>query len=171
MSAAGLPTPADYFGCDPGVNRRRHVEIKQARSEHAAAIVENLRDVNLHDLEFTASTALDILEDEIAKSIFAYVGMVDGRAVALWGVQSSGMVSGYGYLWLVTTKAADEHPFLFARRSKLFVDEISRSFKTLHGMVDPKFSRSIRWLRWLGFEVGEPEMIEKTKVRKFWRTS
>lgn len=140
------------------------VKIAFAKPEDTVFILQDLREYAVpEDIEWcnVGST----LKKDIESSAWAYTGYYENRPAVIWGVKASSMVSGYGYLWLISTKICDEHPFLFARHSRLFVDQIKSVFPVLHGMVERKYVRSQKWLRWLGFTIydtGDPIYLEFT---------
>jgi len=132
-------------------------------------ICENLRENSILDTELVGIKLVEEMASALEASLVAYAGFVDGDLIAIWGVKSSSMVSGYGYLWMVTTKTADEHPLVLARYSRRVIDYLLNHYSLLHGFVGWKYERSIRWLKWLGFEIGEPERHDKVMVRPFVR--
>lgn len=140
------------------------VRIEYAQAEHAPLILQNLRDYAVpEDIEkFGVGPRL---KNDIASSAWAYAGYHDEALAVIWGVKASSMISGYGYLWMISTKVCDEHPFLLARHSKMFIEQMTKTFPVLHGLVERKYTRSIRWLRWLGFTIvdaGDPIYFEFT---------
>ena len=70
------------------------------------------------------------------------------------GVTSVTLLSDTAYLWIVTTKVVEEHPFVFARYSQMFIRSLlQQQYTSIQGCVDPQFTKSVRWLKWLGFEI------------------
>lgn len=132
---------------------------------HAPLMLQNLRDLAVPEDVEQVGDVLGRLRTEIATSAWAYAGYYKDDLAVLWGVKASSMVSGYGYLWLISTKVAEEHPFLFARHSRMFVDQMKKIFPVMHGMVERRYKRSQNWLRWLGFiivDTGDPIYYEFT---------
>ena len=119
----------------------------------AAEAVRNLRPEQ-GELITAAMFTEAALDERVQESRHCFVGRANGELAVLWGVLMPSLLTGIGVIWAVTTTVADEHPFVFARHSKLAVDEIKQHYTELKGLVDPRYKRSIRWLKWLGFEVG-----------------
>lgn len=94
------------------------------------------------------------IDGAIAGADFAWAGEADGEMVALWGVQSESLLSRQGYCWLLTTPALAEHMFTFVRYSRIELAKIETNYDLLYGWVDASNKKSIRWLSWLGFEIG-----------------
>lgn len=89
-------------------------------------------------------------------SQYHWVGRVDGDIVCAFGVIPPSVLSNTAYLWSVTTDKVEDHKFLFVRYSQRMIELIHREFPRIIGHANPKDTRSIRWLRWLGAVFGEP---------------
>lgn len=140
------------------------VRIEYAKPAHVPAMLENLRDNAVPETVEWVNVGKTLMRD-IQESAWSYAGWHEDRLAVVWGVKASSMVSGYGYLWLISTRVCDEHPFLFARHSRIFVDQIKSTFPVLHGLVERRYERSQRWLKWLGFmliDTGNPDFYEFT---------
>lgn len=86
-----------------------------------------------------------------------WVGFADGKLVCMWGVIAPTLLSERAYLWLHTTEAVHDHEFVFVRGSQRAVEKLRTQFVTIEGHVRVGADRSIRWLKWLGAKLGEPE--------------
>lgn len=147
------------------VTKMGTVRIEYAKANHAPFILQNLRDQAIPPVVEWIGNVEGRLRQEIEGSAWAYAGYYNDDLAVVWGVKASSMVSGYGYLWMISTQVCDEHPFLLARHSRKFVDEIKSVFPVLHGLVERKYRRSQNWLRWLGFslvDTGDPIYYEFT---------
>lgn len=106
-----------------------------------------------------------LLAQEITKSFLSYAGMIEGKTVALWGAHVAGVLSDEAYIWLVCSSLVDKYPFVFLRHSRKVLRSFAGEFKVIRGVVHVDFSKSVKWLEWLGFEI-EPAEGE---VRRFSR--
>lgn len=96
-----------------------------------------------------------VIEDAIDHAEQCWVGKIDGQIVCIWGTERTGtLLSDEVYLWVLTTKLVDEHPFLFLRYSREFVKQLCERNHRVWGLVNPRYTVSIQWLKWLGFNVG-----------------
>lgn len=87
----------------------------------------------------------------------ARVLILDGELAALYGVAPVSVMGGQGCPWLLGTDACLRHWRTFLRHSRpVFIRQASR-YSYLENRVHVKNVPSIRWLRWLGFEL-EPAM-------------
>ena len=93
----------------------------------------------------------------IAATSATWVGAVDGELVCMWGVIPPTLLSSQCYLWLFTTPEIKGNEFRFTRHSQVVIEEILEEYPEIIGHVRAGEDRSMRWLKWLGAELGEPE--------------
>ena len=94
-------------------------------------------------------------------------GTINGMVAAVWGLAPTSLLSGSAYLWLYTTPVVDDHKFIFARYSQLFMEQMLDVYPEIRGHVVAGEDRSVRWLKWLGATFGEPEgKMIPFKIRK-----
>lgn len=136
----------------------RKGEIKRAFPNHAYSVSSDLRDSDIHEIR--AMTPLPIAEAlslAIRESRKAWIWVVDGRVVCIFGVAPLSMVSGSGSPWMVATSDVYKHRVAFLRESKRWVRVMRSMFPLLWNYTAADNQAGIDWLRWLGFEVKEPE--------------
>jgi hypothetical protein len=97
------------------------------------------------------------MEYGIEASSMAMTGLVDGQPVAMFGVVPASILSGIGAPWMVGAVDLEQHQFWFAKSSRPCVQRMQREFNVLANWVDNRNTLSKRWLRWLGFHVGQPQ--------------
>lgn len=97
------------------------------------------------------------LDHCIALSAVTWVGCVDEEVACVWGLVPPTLLSTQAYLWLITTDLVTEHPFLFVRHSQMVVKNILKEYPVITGHAGVGEDRSIRWLRWLGARMFDPD--------------
>jgi hypothetical protein len=86
--------------------------------------------------------------------MFAWTGFYKDEIACIAGLKASTFLSDEAHLWACTTPVVDDHPFLFARYSQIFVRYLLKEhYRVICGCVDPQFARSVVWLKWLGFKI------------------
>lgn len=96
-----------------------------------------------------------------------WVGVAEDRVACMWGVVIPSLLSNRAYLWLSTTDALIGNEFRFARHSQMVVQSLLEQYPEVIGHVRAGHDRSIRWLKWLKAELGEPEgMFVPFVIRK-----
>lgn len=115
------------------------------------------------DLIFAEHLAmLSVIEQEtmqraMMNSHTLFVGTDEDRVLAVWGFISPTLLSDTAYLWLFETKHLTAHTFVLIRHSQRIIHAMLEEFPTIHGHGRVGATRSLRWLRWLGAEFGEPQ--------------
>lgn len=137
-------------------------EVRKAKFEDARAIAATMR-VSVAEVDRLGDKKVELLEEAILRATYSWAGFLDGKIVCLWGVRTDSLMSDTAFLWLITTSAVAEHPFHFVRRNQIFIKELSKRYRVIHGYVDARFVRSLAWLKWLGFTIDPP----KNRVRYF----
>jgi hypothetical protein len=122
--------------------------------------LDRLRDFDKQNIDKCTAPEAALL-DEIRNSTWACAGLIDGQVACVWGVRANTILNDSCYLWMLTTRLIDEHPFIFVRHSQMMAEEILKRFSFIHGWVLADNHRSIKWLRWLGCELkpGEPGLL------------
>lgn len=85
-----------------------------------------------------------------------WVGKWDGQVVCIWGLMPGTICDPSAYLWLYTTPAIKDCEFTFVRQSQIAVREMLKSYALIRGHCQALAEHSIRWVRWLGGEFGDP---------------
>lgn len=87
----------------------------------------------------------------INRSATYWTARVDEELAAVWGLVPPTLMSDTAYLWLLTTEVSVGHEFLLARYSKMWIEQMQKSYPNICGhCFDPKAQR---WLKWLGGKV------------------
>jgi len=139
--------------CDTGDRRRRYakmtVEIQQAGSREKW--FEDLKECSTLN-----SKDEETIRDCMKYCPFLWRGMVNDNVACVWGLAPATILSDKAYIWLYTTKYADEHPFLLVRYSQIMMEHMLKQFSLIVGHTQAENTRAIKWLKWLGAEFGFP---------------
>jgi hypothetical protein len=121
------------------------VDIVPTAPQHVALLLANLRG------EFPEMTAShQLVSDEIAASTMAFSGFIDDEIACMWGIHARTILNDSIYLWLLTTKLVEDHPFVFVRHSQIMARELLKSYSKINGWVLKDNALAVKWLRWLG---------------------
>ena len=92
----------------------------------------------------------------VEQTTSVWIGLADGKLVCIWGLIPPTLLSDTAYLWLYTTEAIKGHEFLFVRHSQIAVKAMLKLYPTITGITKIGNEQTLRWLKWLGAEFGEP---------------
>lgn len=128
-------------------------EIRPATDEDMVFIAEHARQADIDEL--WAADRITPLETmrKGARVGEAFLGLVDGCPVCVFGVAPISFLTGTGIPWMVGTTLLDKHAAGFVKGSRFAIRQILRKWGKLYNMVDARNTRAIRWLKWLGFQI------------------
>lgn len=133
--------------------------------EHVAYVAERMRQADVDEVRASANLGpLEALEVSVRVSDPALTGLLDGEPVCIFGVASRSLLSDAGVPWMLGTGGVERHAAGFLRRSRKVVAGWLDRFDTLENFVDSRNTKSIAWLRWLGFTIHPPQPHGPFKV-------
>jgi len=89
-------------------------------------------------------------------SHYSVVVMVNDIPCVILGLVKRDFLSGTGVPWLLGTEQALKHAREFLKLSPPVIDEMLALCPRLFNYVHVKNRISVRWLKWLGFNIDEP---------------
>lgn len=143
-------------------------QVGVPQPEHVEQLAFTIRPADLREVErFAGPDAFQSIKDAVALSTVSRVALVDGTVLAITGVCIPGMFGGYGYPWCLTAMAVDNHRKLFLRSSKFYLARFCALCPAgLEVYVDAEHTKALRWLRWMGFEIGPGRLINDHPFRR-----
>ncbi len=142
-----------------------NVNIVRAKQDHIPKMLKVLRKRE-HDAIATPE-AVGYLKQALSHCVEAWTGYIDDKIVCMWGIDRGSMLTNSAFIWLVTCQGVDEHAFIFVRHSQRRLDDLRKRYSYIHGVVQADNEQSVRWLRWLGFQLGDAEFVNGYALRKF----
>jgi hypothetical protein len=80
----------------------------------------------------------------------------DEGLICIAGVAPLSLIGTTGVPWLMGTDLVPRHRSAFLRHSREAMPRWLARFPILRNVVDARYAGAIRWLTWLGFEIGPP---------------
>lgn len=117
-----------------------------------------MRDIDKQECYITAAgmSIYSVLKLSCAMTAKPLTGRVNGKLVAVFGVSKLSALSSQGVPWLLGTDLVERYAFAFARKNRIIVKQWQEQFPVMRNFVHADNEISIRWLRWLGFEIKKP---------------
>lgn len=133
------------------------VEVVPATLEHVADLAPRVRAADAAEIwaaaRLTPEAALAL---GVRVSTGAWVGLVDGEVVCMFGVSPRSLIGGTGVPWMLGSDLIERHQMTFLRRCRPVVAWMRELYPVLANHVDDRNEAAKRWLRWLGFELADP---------------
>lgn len=128
--------------------------LRQPRPTDAAAI--KLREMDAMEVRASSGrTPEDALRNALQHRGKAWVVEHEGKPIAAFGVAHYDDYPWLGCPWLLASDELEKHPQFIARTSKRLLQEITEGLDLLINYVHQDNTKSIQWLEWLGFSMGE----------------
>jgi hypothetical protein len=122
-----------------------------ATAAQVAELASTMRAECLRDcLAAGYQSGLAALEAGVRQAVRVVVVTLGGEVGAMAGACPDGAV------WVLTSDIVLAHPLAFARASRSAARLLVEGHAPLHNFVDGRFVECVRWLQWLGAEVGAP---------------
>lgn len=133
--------------------------IRRPTSADIDFIVENIREEDVIEVKAAGGKSIrECITDIPNLEENSWVWEYDQKPVCIFGVNPFGR-PGEGLIWMLATTLFDDHFMVFAVACKSVVEDMVRPFKYVFNYVYVENRKSIRWLKWLGFTVREPEPV------------
>lgn len=134
------------------------VEIVRFDLSHCDDLATNLREIDRRELYMLSRLEpMPALKLTLAMAVAAWTAIEDGHVICMFGIGRRSQLSEVGVPWLVGTDRIYPHQRRFARQSRDYYARFERAFPKMENYVLAENTVTVRWLKWLGFDMDEPE--------------
>lgn len=145
------------------------MRFEQARVEHAAALLQDLRPLDLQEIEASTGKPRTTIEMSVRLSHNPWVVFSDaGDLLCLFGVAPHNLMSDTGAPWLLGTTHLGRYNKSLTQIAQRYLAEIQEQFPQLWNYVDARNAPSLRWLKRVGFAI-DPPVVHGVQRRLFHR--
>lgn len=144
--------------------------VRRPTPEDVEFVIANIRKEDAKEVAaFDGDNVRDILETTPDLEHNAWVWERQGKVHAIFGVNPIKDHDKVGIIWMLATESFDEHFMAFAAACRVVVDEMIKGYKYVFNFVYVENRKSIKWLKWLGFDVraAEPIGVNGAKFHRF----
>ena len=132
------------------------IPVRKATEEDARRVAAALRESDRLEIEALNLDPAFALMDSFAGSDEAYAAYVDGEAAMIFGVGET-MFSDEAFVWALGTDVCNRAPLAMVRIGRAMVGRFLETYPRLTNWCDARYDKTIKWLRLLGFTIGDPE--------------
>jgi len=108
---------------------------------------------------------VDGLLQSLAAACEAWTYRAGSRIICMAGVAPLSLIGSTGIPWLLGSPLVAKHRRAFMLETRRMVANWLLVFGVLRNVVDDRYAAAHRWLRWLGFEIGEPFPLANGRFR------
>lgn len=129
-------------------------EIVPATLDHVTELALTMRPADVAEVwASNRRRPSEALQGSMAGTRDPKTGLINGRVGCMFGVAEATFLSTDGVPWLLGSTELPRHAKAFLRMSRAYMQETRLSYPVLRNLVDSRNTQSIRWLRWLGFDI------------------
>ena len=125
-----------------------------------AALVARMDPADVARFDGDAAT---MLRQAAAGCVHSFAGIIDNLPAFIGGLMPDGRV------WMVSTPDVAKARKFYLRATRAETERMQAISPVLWTYVDARYPRSLRWLAWLGFSIGDAVAILGTTARKVER--
>jgi hypothetical protein len=131
------------------------IEIRKATRDDAIYVANNLRKPDADEVKASGMPVKDVLLLSFAGSDECYMGLINEKKALIFGV--SVPLFGTANIWALGTNVCDEAPLSMVKVGRSVVQDFLSRYPRLENYCAADYEKSIRWLKKLGFTIGDPE--------------
>lgn len=126
-----------------------------------------MREADRQEVAALGRSPFEAMALSLRRSKRAFTIMEGDRAIAMFGVGDVNILAGVGSPWMLGTDDLPRHAVPFLRQGGWWLGQLLEGYTVLRNCVDDRNKLSIRWLKWLGFDVGKPVAFKGHLFRMF----
>lgn len=136
------------------------IEIRRYRDGDGQYVAQNIREADRREIAYFAMLRpWPAIRMTIAHAEACWTGTRDGEVGCIFGINRKGVFSDIGVPWMLGTPLVDRNSSRLMRESRVYYERMERAFPKMENWVMAENRQSVRWLSWLGFDMGEPMPI------------
>lgn len=147
-------------------------QIHKAHPSHIPHLATHMRESDRTEIWAShRHSPHEALSASLNASRMAWCCLVAGKPAFMWGVADCGgsVLTSCGTPWLLGTQAMLGVGREFVRQCRTYVEVMQTPYDLLTNYVHAQNAVSLRWLKWCGFQVGEPVLMNNECFYRFWR--
>lgn len=129
--------------------------IRRTQLEDIALLAENMRTSDVAEVRACGHEPLEAVQRSVAHSLLCWSAFADGELACILGCAPISIVSGIGSPWMLGTPVLDAQSRVLVRLTPRYIAEMLKAFPHLVNHVHAHNHTSKRWLRRIGFTLGE----------------
>jgi len=157
--------------------------VRRAISADVLFLADKIRQADLDEIKASdnvgAVEALMTPFEYKGHRTWSVIGTEEEYVIGMFGSVPT-IEPDYGIAWLLSSEELFKYKKEFIKQSPQWVDEMGKGYKYLYNYVDCRNEKSIKWLRYLGFNTIEreeqygkakmPFYLMMKEITHVWRT-
>ena len=132
------------------------ITSRAATGDDVHELAPRLRSEDRAEVLALGFAPVDGLLQSFAGAEEAWTYRADRQIICMAGITPLSLIGRVGVPWLLGSELVLQHRRTFMMETRRMVAHWLTLFDVLRNVVDARYEAAIRWLCWLGFEIGEP---------------
>ena len=147
------------------------LDIVYSNIDDARYLQDNLRSQDIRECMIHGVTPNRALHMPLAdKNCKTFTALVDDTPICMFGTLENYENKNIGSIWLLGSNGIEKYYFSFLKASKELLELLQQDFQVLENVVPIDHTRTIAWLKWLGFIFyDEPLIVNSFACLRFVR--
>jgi hypothetical protein len=121
-----------------------------------AYLARHMRQADIDEaIAFSGEPPHQAIVSSLELASHSWMALRDGRPAAVFGCTP--VADGVGMPWFLGTDAASGDPASMTRFGRAVIADMLKTYRHLINFVDARNVKAVRWLRFMGFTIGDPE--------------
>jgi hypothetical protein len=146
--------------------------IRESTLDDAISLGNRLRWSDIQEILASSGRIPSVaLKEGFLRSDLCWTAWKGDLQIAMFGVGARSAMSTQGCPWMLGSEELDHAVIGIGRFSRYYVEKMSERYNYLENFIDMRQKKSIRWLKWCGFKIEDPEPfgIHGELFHRFWR--
>lgn len=132
--------------------------VVNGQDHHIEAVLGRLRKADFDEVFAATGEDPDLaLVNAWKNSLYRWSIVWRGEVIGVFGLTALSLMGETGVPWLLGTDAMAQIKRQFAIQSRTFIHKMLAVYPVLMNFVDARNTLSIKWLKWVGFELQPPK--------------
>jgi hypothetical protein len=135
---------------------KKEILFRRSTLEDVAYLAKHIRREDRREVEALGATPYDAFKFGLEPTADTWTALLNGVPMAMLGTYKESLLGDSAEIWMLGTRDVD----LIAREmivvTRRVLDYELTRHKELYNYVDARFTKAIKWLKILGFTMGEP---------------
>ena len=132
------------------------ITIEPVTAAHVLELSRAMRPEGIAELAACGVEPLAALDSSVRMSIAAWAALADGKVAAIYGVVPFEQ-PGQGCVWMISGSVFVTYARHFVKIAPAVLDTLLEQVGELINFVDARYGAALRFVRWLGFDIGPAE--------------
>ena len=93
----------------------------------------------------------------------------NNKVAAIFGAVSSRQNHKIGTIWFLSSQELDKNYLYFLKRNKKWLYYLEEHYTYLSNYITVEHTKSIKWLKWQGYNFSKPMLVKNVKVLYFYK--